>query len=840
MSVTRTNSSNQTEQHEDTETVKQLLDRSTSKIAPLWSLESFVTVNPYHGMIDDGFGDVADRLESVAGARTTMPESFYLEALEEGRIEKSALQAVLSHRDDPPADDADAFIERVIDAGPDASNPDPDVPTVADVATDRTERDWTEIARQQVSDWAAAYFDDGQVIWDSTRRDRSVFRAWKTEAEIDRSPEILGLNGFRDVIGNLPDHPVEASQHALHALDVPRDGLDRYLHRLLMRVGGWSAYCARIEFEKGLEDEPDDTATQFLSVLLAWEYGLLNALPDDGLVPAWRDARAELGSSPEDAPKNERLEREQILLEAYEHTVQSELQAKLSAHSPSSDQDGQRPLVQSVFCIDVRSEVFRRHFEEAAGERVQTFGFPGFFGFPIDFSPLAHADEKRQCPPPVPSEYTIPEMIPDEQKHEEAVSKRTLKHQVKHAWQSFKWGAITCFSFVGPVGLAYLPKLFTDAFGLSRTVPHPDNESLDDSSSEQKAPTIDPDAHPEDGAGIPLSDRVDLAENTLNALSLTDGFARLVMITGHGATTVNNPYDSAYDCGACGGNAGNANARVAARVLNDEAVRAELAERDIEIPDDTFFLAGKHDTTTDRISILNRERVPATHKSELEQLEHWLEQATERTRAERAERFHLPSDGSVQEKVRHRSQDWSQVRPEWGLAGNSSFIVAPRQRTHGIDLEGRTFLHHYDWREDDEFDVLELIMTAPMVVTTWISLQYYASTVENDQFGSGNKTLHNVVGKMGVFEGNAGDLRTGLPWQSVHDGESYQHEPVRQSVIIEAPIEAMNTIIERHDTVRQLCDNNWLHLLAMDDDGTMTHRYTGNLNWREVSFPELD
>jgi uncharacterized protein YbcC (UPF0753/DUF2309 family) len=175
-----------------------------------------------------------------------------------------------------------------------------------------------------------------------------------------------------------------------------------------------------------------------------------------------------------------------------------------------------------------------------------------------------------------------------------------------------------------------------------------------------------------------------------------------------------------------------------------------------------------------------------------------------------------------------------QLRPEWGLAGCSAFIVAPRGRTAGLDLGGRAFLHSYAWRKDEGFGVLELIMTAPMVVASWISLQYYASTVDNRVFGAGNKTLHNVVGRVGVYEGNGGDLRVGLPWQSVHDGERYQHDPLRLSVVIEAPIEAMNGVLRKHAQVRALCDNGWVQLMAMDDAGRVSHRYAGDLHWEQI------
>lgn len=62
------------------------------------------------------------------------------------------------------------------------------------------------------------------------------------------------------------------------------------------------------------------------------------------------------------------------------------------------------------------------------------------------------------------------------------------------------------------------------------------------------------------------------------------------------------------------------------------------------------------------------------------------------------------------------------------------------------------FLHEYQ-PGAIEGQLLTQIMTAPMLVTHWINMQYFASTVDNRRFGSGNKTLHNVVG------GNIGLLK---------------------------------------------------------------------------------
>jgi hypothetical protein len=336
--------------------------------------------------------------------------------------------------------------------------------------------------------------------------------------------------------------------------------------------------------------------------------------------------------------------------------------------------------------------------------------------------------------------------------------------------------------------------------------------------------------------GVLPDQRVDIAATVLTAMSLTSDFARIVLLAGHGSTTANNPHASGLDCGACGGHTGEANARVTAAILNDPHVRAGLAERGLPVPEDTWFLAGLHDTTTDEVALLDTAVVPESHAGDLATLEARLAEAGAKARRERARLLGLsPESAGIDEAVLERTRDWSQVRPEWGLAGCAAFIAAPRERTEALALGGRAFLHTYDWEADKDFSVLELIMTAPVVVASWISLQYYGSTVDNTAFGSGNKVLHNVVGTLGVLEGNGGDLRTGLPWQSVHDGERFVHEPMRLSVVIEAPTEAMNRIISNHEMVRQLLDHGWLHLFAIGKEGTVAQKYAGGLEWTPVA-----
>jgi uncharacterized protein YbcC (UPF0753/DUF2309 family) len=226
-------------------------------------------------------------------------------------------------------------------------------------------------------------------------------------------------------------------------------------------------------------------------------------------------------------------------------------------------------------------------------------------------------------------------------------------------------------------------------------------------------------------------------------------------------------------------------------------------------------MAALHNTTTDEIVLFEEVGMPLFAREELEILRTRLPSATQRAQEERNLRFGNRGDDSVY----RRALDWSEVRPEWGLVNNSAFIAAPRELTKGLCLDGRVFLHSYDPAKDDDGSVLELILTAPVVVAHWINTQYYFSTVDPKAFGSGNKVLHSVVGGVGVVEGNGGDLKTGLPWQSVHDGKRFQHEPLRLSVVLYATPEAIDRVIGRHSIVQNLVTNGWIHISAWGSDG---------------------
>ncbi len=570
----------------------------------------------------------------------------------------------------------------------------------------------------------------------------------------------------------------------------------------------------------------------------------LQLSPDDVDMLSPADARtllAWLDALPSD-------EHGRVWLDALESSYRKKLIQRLANHNaaPSTNEDRteNRPRAQLVLCIDVRSESFRRHIE-AEGLYV-TFGYAGFFGIPISFQAFDSSARAALCPVIVPPGFNVDEVPRGGEEgplNHYAVGSR-WNQLGAHLFHALKSNPVSSLMLIDVLGLFFSARLFGKTF---LRMPYEAIKARVHDWFIRSVATQIPvdrmedgeDGHAEPPAGPPHGftpeEQATFVEKGLRAIGLTRNFGRFIVLCGHGSTSDNNPFFAAYNCGACGGGHGDPNARVFAAMGNRRHVRRALKEHGLDIPDDTWFLAAKHNTATDRVSFYDVQDVPTSHADDLRRLTEDLEEAGRHQALERCHRIpQAPTDISPQSATDHmlsRTVDWTNVRPEWGLSSNAAFILGRRSLTKDLDLGGRVFLHSYDPDADTEGAILEALMNAPVVVAQWISMEYYFSAVDPVVYGSGSKVTHNVVAGVGVMHGSHGDLQSGLPLQSVNNGPRHYHEPVRLLVIVDAPRSRIAAVIAKHTQLQYLFQNQWIGLVAMDPVTRDFHRFRPDATW---------
>lgn len=733
--------------------------------------------------------------------------------------------------------------------------------------------------------WCEAFLDEDHASWPMPERPKGFYGAWRALAV--REWFTCGIARGRQKIADLPESPEAALLEHLDAVGIPEEHRQDYLSHELTALSGWASF---VNWRDENPNYPWQVAhpvdlVQYLAVRLFYTRHLVNqtcqaelGLPSTfetiaedtrvqeeaaaagrkGTAPlanAWRLHRLSValgrptsGLGAEPVETLERLlswldafpesDHGPVWLDALERGYQDGLLASLREGARAlSSTEPPRPASQSIYCIDVRSEPFRRALESVGHH--ETLGFAGFFGIAIQARAHGQSHWTEQYPAIAAAAHQvveIPRADQDEELARHSAGKDFL-HTMQLLLHALKSNVVTPFIKVESLGWIFGAPL------IGRTLFPAWYRRWRAKATRAIAPrvaTLMAVDKTEDGHGMTSEEQAAAIEGALRTMGLTENFARLVLVCGHTSVTDNNPYESALDCGACGGNPGKPNARIFAHLANRPHVRKRLAENGIEIPDDTVFLAGLHDTTTDGIELFDLQDLPGSHVKDLSRFRVDLEIAKVKTNKERCGKLPgIQPDPSVREvhgEIERRAGDWSETRPEWGLSGNAAFIIGRRGLTKDLDLEGRAFLNSHDAALDPTGALLSGILNGPMVVGQWINAEHYFSATDPARYGSGSKVYHNVVGRIGVMSGPRSDLRTGLPWQSVYGSDPMPyHEPVRLMVVVEAPRDRVLDIVRQEPVLSQLCDNRWIHLIAMDPgDGHSMHRYEPKSGWERL------
>ena len=646
-------------------------------------------------------------------------------------------------------------------------------------------------------------------------------------------------------------------------LGVPESQWEPYIAAELIALGGWAGMLRMLELDPALAPHECVRCSliEFLALRLTYTFiALRNIL---GRPSSWRETRITprageplvgvarffdvmqiLGYSSSavralSAEELNRLsgeinsfherERRRLLQLAYEYRHERQILPALFSHRRSLVYENvgtiglrKRFSAQVMFCIDEREESMRRALEEVNDE-IETIGAAGFFGVAINYAGIDDAAGVSLCPVVVKPSHAVREQpaMHDLASNQLRQFNRRIWGKIVRNWvissRTFVRGSIStaCLGFISifPLVLRVLSPL---TFGRwmrmlnNLFLPTPKTElqfmQNDEASRDATSGLL---------RGFTTEEQADRIAGVLGPAGLHSGHARLVMILGHGSTSLNNPYESAYCCGACGGRTGAPNARLFALMANRPVVREALKSRGIEIPEDTWFVGGYHDTCSDDVEYFDLDLMPAEHQTELANLQQSINEACARNAHERSRRFAIADPkASPARSLRHvqeRAEHIGEPRPEYGHCTNAVAIVGRREWTRGLFLDRRAFLVSYDATKDPTDSGLARVLGAVIPVCGGISLEYYFSTVDNEGYGSGTKLPHNITGLVGVMNGFQGDLRTGLPLQTVEI-----HEPVRILFVVETTPERLLKTINANPELAEFLYNEWIRLAISD------------------------
>lgn len=719
-----------------------------------------------------------------------------------------------------------------------------------------------------------AFLDQGIAYWSMPYREEGLLSASRRLLLANMTFYPKGLEGLHKV---LKDHErrklsaVEVVMEMLECLDVPRERWGKVIEAKLLTLPGWAGLIRMLENQPHLapHERLPCSLMEFLALRLTLDgAAVINAVNG----PEWLKELKSQTEDPEKVrlreaaelfevaqlvglPSNELremspemfarfigevkacgdMERRRIFQKAYERRHERQILIPLRKHRamPPLRVQGDRVAAQVFFCIDEREESIRRHLEEV-DPQVETFGAAGFFGVAVDYCGLDDPHGVALCPVVVKPGHEVTEQPVAEHAHlhDARQSRRRMWAKMAHGnfistrtmmrgWVStMTLGFFSIFPLavrvLSPLTYAKLMKALNKQF-----LPEPRTELTfmrDDTEGLEATEGL--------LRGFSIQEKVDRVAGVLSGAGLSKGMARLVVFLGHGSTSLNNPYESAYCCGACGGYSGGPNARLFATMANHPLVRAGLKERGVLIPEDTWFVGGYHDTCRDEVELFDLDRMPEDHAADLARLKSSLDKARARSAHERTRRFATAgwiadAEGGLRH-VQERSEHLGEPRPEYGHCTNAVAIVGRRETTRGLFLDRRSFLVSYDASQDPENLALARLLGAVIPVCGGISLEYYFSTVDNAGYGSGTKLPHNITGLVGVMNGYQGDILTGLPLQTVEI-----HEPVRILFVVETTPERLMSVVRANPELTEFVENRWIRISCLDPDDGEIRVYRG-------------
>jgi uncharacterized protein len=725
--------------------------------------------------------------------------------------------------------------------------------------------------------FCASFLDQGLSHWELPNRQAGFYRSflelYRSSWSVDH--QLRGLPAELERLHAAGLSPIESLRESLELLGISEAETEEFLRMQLLALPGWAGMIWQLETNAAWSGRPAPRGTlvEYLAIRLILQRvhtGCPVGAPCRSVASPARERSARTEPEPRqpmdhierqaflvfqlaqargwsphtlyrlstrewealcgEVESFSSLERRRVYHLAYERRYRNQALDAMLLHDRRDLSSGlhrmelgasRGPTFQLISCIDDREESFRRHLEEIEPQ-CQTFGAAGFFAVAMYYRGVADAHFRPLCPNVIQPRHYVQEEVNYSlvHSHRRRLETRRALGNASHRWhrhtRTVAGGVIT--SLLG--SLASIPMVTRILFPRStaqlrrhfgRIIQPPTITELSLQRIEDP-PSVE-------HLGYTVDEMVEIVSKVLKDIGLLSVFSRLVFVTGHGSASLNNPHESAYNCGACSGGHGGANARAFCRMANHVEVRERLKEKDITLPSETHFVAGEHNTCDDSVVYFDLDQLPRSHIEDFEHAVRVIDEARRRNAHERCRRFESAaltlSFAEALQHVEARSEDLSQTRPEFNHATNALCVVGRRDRTRRLFLDRRAFLASYDPDQDDAaHSILERILHAVIPVCSGINLEYYFSTVDVAGYGCGSKLPHNITSLLGVMEGASSDLRPGLSAQMVEI-----HEPLRILFVIEATPDTLLAIMDRNEHLGRLIRNEWIQLAAWNPHG---------------------
>ena len=791
------------------ESVAEILQELRRYLPQQGPIKDFIADNIIGVFRDEGltFHNALRRASALYGAREYRPISEYRKAWGEGKIQNDAIDIVLAREGAGEASLKEAMLTEEIPKELRQSGF-RNQGYLHDMA-ERTHIVLEEDVHPILYRLLASFLDQGIAavnlsensidFWQALRAQFAVLKPW-------------GISSYvaQRVVNEPPAELIESAMGWL----LPA-GADRktFLLEVLMAARGWSGIVAQVEARPAYLNYPRQIKLeQYVALYVAI---LCDALRRKNYVAADISAQNEnrkfFSQLPPDETRAEQIGR--LWHDAAEMSHYLDVLAAINTKAPLQRARSQRAAgaeFQAVFCIDDREESIRRHLEEVSAV-TETFGAPGFFGIDMVYQGPFDTIAIKQCPVPVTPRYRVRGVFQGKRKLH--ISRIEMNFWHRHGNNVLLGSVISLF-----FGLLSLFRLGLSVHFPTRSFATVNSFAAHEETSEllyERASGAG--AQGEYFEGYDVTEMAERVGRVLTQIGLTHHFAPLIAMVGHGSSSANNPFFAAYDCGACSGRPGLANARVFALMANRADVRTLLSRQGLTIPESTRFIGAIHDTTRDEILFLDEQLLAASHKPLLAKLKQSFVTALRRTALERSRRFaDVPlqkSEKSAQKECIARSEMLFEPRPEYTHATNSVGIVAPRSLTEGLFLDRRAFFNSYEPQNDPTGEILSQILTPFVPVCAGINLAYYFSLLDNAVYGAGSKLPHNIFGLIGVGNGVDGDLRSGLPEQMIEI-----HDPFRLMIVIEQSREKVMQVLQANAAVYAWIKKDWVKLCVYDTE----------------------